>query len=280
MLFDASLQQPFVGFGWGQLASANFLVIENYPGQPGLFTQSHNLILDLILWNGYPLGLLAVAVLAWWLWKAGSFVRDFSQLHLMAFVLVLGIHAMLEFPLQYAFFLLPFGLIVGALHTSLGFRTVLKSKKWIHIVISLLSIIVLAITIRDYFRVETSFYGLRFEHRKIETDIPSTPPNVVALTQFRDYLLFARNVPRSGLNASDLGWMIDVVNTIPSAHIIYKLAANLAMNGRLSEAAHWLAIICKTMAAPNCQAMRETWETEALANKGMADVTWPEEFSP
>ena len=279
MLAQASLLHPFFGFGWGQLASANFLVIENFPGQPGLFTQSHNLILDLILWNGYPLGLLAVAVLAWWVRKVVLCTQSFSQMHLIAFVSVLGTHAMLEFPLQYAFFLLPFGLIVGALHSSLGFRPICRTKKWVPVFIAIASTIVLAITIRDYFRVETSFYGLRFEHRKIATNIPSTPPDVIALTQFRDYLIFARNVPRSDVNSDELQWMIDTVNTIPSAHIMYKLALNLAMNKRPVEAQHWLTNMCKTMPSPNCQAMRLSWEQEALQNRGFADVTWPEEFS-
>jgi hypothetical protein len=279
MLLDASLQQPLFGFGWGQLARANFLVIENYPGQPGLFAQSHNLILDLFLWNGYPLGLLAIALLVWWLGKVVSLARNFGQLHLLAFVLVLGTHAMLEFPLQYAFFLLPFGLVAGALHTSLKFKWVCQCRRWIYIAISIASVVVLAITIRDYFRVETSFYGLRFESKRIVTDIPSTPPDVIALTQFRDYLIFARNVPRSGLDGDELRWMIDTVNTIPSALTMYKLAENLALNGRPDEAKHWLARMCKTMPQPNCQALRVSWETEALANVGIAAVPWPEEFS-
>lgn len=278
MLFDASLQRPLTGFGWGQLASANFLVIENYPGQPGLFTQSHNLILDLILWNGYPLGLLAVAVVGWWVWKVLSLARSFSQIHLVALVVILGTHAMLEFPLQYAYFLLPFGLVAGALHTSLGFQPVFKSKQWIQIAVAATCVLVLAITIRDYFRVETSFYGLRFENRKIVTDIPSTPPDVIALTQFRDHLLFARNMPQGNVDSHELNWMVDTVTTLPSAHIMYKLAANLALNQRPDKSQKWLLRLCKTTPAPNCQAMKLTWEKESLVNSEMAAVDWPEAF--
>lgn len=279
MLLDASSHQPFFGFGWGQLASANFLVVENYPGHPGLFTQAHNLFLDLILWNGYPLGLLIATLIFWWVWKAISLVRSFEQLHLLAFVMVLGTHAMLEFPLQYAFFLLPFGLVVGALHTSLGFKTIYQGRKWIHVAVSIVAAGVLTITIRDYFRVETSFYGLRFEHRKIQTDIPSTPPDVIALTQFRDHLRFARNVPRSGVDADELRGMIDIVNTLPSSLVMYKLAANLALNERPVEARQWLVRICKTMPDVNCKAMKVLWEKEGLAHAGIAAVQWPEEFS-
>lgn len=278
MLFDASLQRPLAGFGWGQLASANFLVIENYRGQPGLFTQSHNLILDLILWNGYPLGLLAVAVVAWWVWKVLSLARSFSQIHLVAFVMILGTHAMLEFPLQYAFFLLPFGLVAGALHTNLGFQPVFKNKQWVQIAIAALTTFFLVITVRDYFRVETSFYGLRFENRKIVTYIASTPPDVIALTQFRDHLLFARNVPRDNLESRELSWMVDTVTTLPSAHVMYKLAANLALNQRPDEAQKWLLRMCKTSPAPNCQVMKLAWEKESLLNARMAAVDWPEEF--
>ena len=278
MLFDASLQRPLAGFGWGQLASANFLVIENYPGQPGLFTQSHNLILDLILWNGYPLGLLAVVVVGWWIWKVISLARSFSQIHLVAFVMILGTHAMLEFPLQYAFFLLPFGLVAGALHTNLGFQPVFKNKQWVQIAIAALAMLFLAITIRDYFRVETSFYGLRFENRKIVTDIPSTPPDVIVLSQFRDHLLFARNVPRGNVESRELNWMVDTVTTLPSAHVMYKLASNLALNQRTDEAQKWLLRMCKTAPAPNCQVMKLSWEKESLLNARMAAVDWPEEF--
>lgn len=277
MLLEASMLEPFLGFGWGQVGAASLLVAVNFPGHAGLFAQAHNIFLDLVLWNGYPLGLLLVALICWWAWKAISLVRSFEQLHLLAFVTVLGTHAMLEYPLQYAFFLLPFGLMVGALQTSLGFEAIFKGQKWIRLVIAVMAAIALTITVRDYFRVETSFYGLRFEHRKIQTDIPSTPPNVIALTQFRDHLKFARNVPRTGVPPRELAWMIDTVNTMPSALVIYKLAANLAMNERPVEAKEWLVRLCKTMAAVNCSAMKIQWEQEGMGSSEIASVQWPQE---
>jgi len=279
MLLDASLKQPFFGFGWGQLDIANFLVTESHPVVFGLYSQSHNLFLDLILWNGYPVGLIAIVLLIWWVWTVIRLASSFEQMHLIAFVMVLGTHAMLEFPLQYAFFLLPFGLIVGALHTSLGFKFVCQRRNWIQASISIVAVIVLAVTINDYFRVERSFYGLRFENKHIPTNIPSTPPDVIALTQFRDYLKFARNVPRSGVDAHELNWMIDTVNAQPSALVMYKLAANLALNKKPTEARQWLVRICKTTQDPNCAYMRQTWKAESIANVDIAAVTWPEEFA-
>jgi hypothetical protein len=269
MFIHASYQQPFFGFGWGPLAGASFLVVEQYPGQPGLFLQAHNLILDIILWNGYPLGLLIVSIILWWVWRACTLMRTFGQLHLLAFLVVLGTHAMLEYPLQYAIFLLPFGLVVGVLHVDLGMEVVCEGRPWQWASLLLIAALALFVTIKDYFRVENSFYGLRFESKKIKTDIPSAPPEVFALTQFRDHLLLARNIPQSGLSTSDLRWMTDTVNTLPSYLVMYKLAANLALNGRAEDARHWQIRICKTMAAGNCSNMRETWKKDAANNPAM-----------
>ena len=279
MLLDAASRRPLFGFGWGPLARANFLVIDDYSQQvQGIFTYSHNLILDLILYNGYPVGLAVAAVLGWWFWRALRSAADFADFSLIAFVLILGTHAMLEFPLQYAYFLLPLGLIVGALNTSLGFRPVLiASSNWANIGFLIVAAAALSITIRDYLRVETSFYGLRFEQRKIVTTIPSAPPEVLVLTQFRDYLIFARNVPRSGLDPRELNWMRELVNTIPSAHIMYKLAANLAMNEQPEEARAWLRRLCKT--TPSCESIRKVWEAESKSNRQLAAVPWPVEYA-
>ncbi|MFZ2217988.1 MAG: Wzy polymerase domain-containing protein [Rhodoferax sp.] len=278
MLFDASLHKPFFGFGWGQLANANFLVIENYPQQGGLFNQSHNLILDIILWNGYPLGLIAVSILGYWVFKVFTHPRDFKQIHLISFIAILGIHSMLEYPLHYAYFLLPFGIFVGAINTSLKIGVIGSKNTIFYLLICIISTITLAITIRDYFIVEKSFYGLRFENRKISTDIPSTPPNVIVLTQFYDYLKFARNIPQNNVKPDTLKWMSDTVNAMPSALVMYKLAENLAMNKQPDEAKKWLLRICKTTPDPNCQVMRGTWTTMALENTEIAAVSWPEDF--
>lgn len=275
MLLDASLMQPLFGFGWNQLAQANFLVIENYPPLPAIFSQSHNILLDIILWNGYPIGLILIFIFIWWVWKLFISTKSFEQLHLIAFIVILGVHAMLEFPLQYAYFLFPFGLAVGVLQSNLSSRIIWKGKKWLDYLILMLCITVLVITTRDYFLVETSFYGLRFENKNIATDIPKTPPDVIALTQFRDHLTLARNVPRSGVGDAKLQWMTDTVNTLPSALIMYKLAVNLALNDKPEDAEKWLMRMCKTMPSVNCDTFQLSWNADAKSNQKMARVLWP-----
>ena len=193
----------------------------------------------------------------------------------MSFLLVLGTHAMLEYPLQYAYFLLPAGLVMGCLNVSLSFRTFPAIGKWFSGALLLLAAGVLAITIRDYFRVETSFYGLRFEQRKIEAPFPRTPPEVVSLTQWHDYILFARIEPRAGMPQKDLDWMRGLVATVPSAYLMYRFAAMLALNGQPQEAQVWLKRIMVTTPSDQWEAVKAQWGKLSSEHEQIAKVPWP-----
>lgn len=280
IFINASLEQPVWGFGWGQLTRAYFLLVGNYPDRSGLFSQSHNLLLDIILWNGYPIGLLLISVLIWWTWKVITSIHNFHQIHALAFVMVLGTHAMLEFPLQYAYFLLPFGLMVGSIQSSIGLKTIWNEKKWMNLILSAIAISMLSITVRDYFRAETSMYGLRFQHYKIQTTIPATPPDVLALTQFHDSILFARNTPKRYLKPEELQWMRDTVNAMPSPLLIYKLIVNLALNHHPEEAEHWIVILRKTSPEISFEDMRKLWDVSVLSMPELAAVKWPISMMP
>ncbi|MFY8043270.1 MAG: Wzy polymerase domain-containing protein, partial [Rhodoferax sp.] len=116
-LSEASLLSPWAGYGWGQIISANFAVAENFQGNFGLFAQSHNGVLDLVLWNGYVLAAIIMAVVIVVCVQTYRRNKSLVELHYVGFLIVLGVHSMLEFPLHYAYFLLPFGLIVGILQS-------------------------------------------------------------------------------------------------------------------------------------------------------------------
>jgi hypothetical protein len=123
--------------------------------------------------------------------------------------------------------------------------------------------------------VETSFYGLRFEYYKIKTDIPAIPPNVFALTQLRDNIILARNKPSENIDVKSIQWMIDTVYAMPSSLNIYKLATNLVMNDRISDAQKWIERLCKTNSQASCHEMQTVWENAAISNPKMSNIRWP-----
>jgi O-antigen ligase len=117
---------PWFGVGFGEF---NFAwTLTPFPGRPvAFFDHTHNLPLQLIVEMGIPLGLLVIGLLLFALYCALRNVmpqpdRDPSlppQMSSAAFMIVLmiGLHSLLEYPLWYAYFLLPtafaFGLCLG-----------------------------------------------------------------------------------------------------------------------------------------------------------------------
>lgn len=273
-LIEAASLRPWFGFGWGQAGHAQFLMHIDQLIDGGTLQSAHNLVLDLVLWSGIPIGLLVSAVLTRWVWIAIRRVADVFQVMMLLFLAVLTIHAMLEYPLQYAYFLLPAGMMLGALNSSLNFRVFLNLPKWTGVVSILVVSFVLIVTIRDYMRVETSFYGLRFEQRKIQTDIPATPPDVLVLTQWFDYLTFVRMDPAQVHDDTTIMWADNLVKTMPSALGIYKLAAMMAFAGRADEAQHWQRVLCKVNLQEQCLNMKNAWATDAKKYPLMAATPW------
>ncbi|MET0333057.1 MAG: Wzy polymerase domain-containing protein [Rhizobacter sp.] len=109
---------PWLGVGWGEFNFAWSLT--PFPDRPGaFFDHTHNLPLNLLVELGIPLGMLVLALLTWSLWKAFVACRITPKPHVTmvraAFVMVLMmvVHSMLEYPLWYAYFLLPTAFALG-----------------------------------------------------------------------------------------------------------------------------------------------------------------------
>ena len=119
-------QHPWWGVGWGEFNLAWSLT--PFPHRPvAFFDHTHNLLLQWAVELGLPLAALMTALMSWALWcawRAGcnqvAVDRDQAVLLRSACVMVLLVvwHSLLEYPLWYAYFLLPaafaLGLCLGA----------------------------------------------------------------------------------------------------------------------------------------------------------------------
>jgi O-antigen ligase len=115
---------PWAGVGFGEF---NFAwTLTPFPGRPvAFFDHTHNLPLQFLVELGIPLGLLVIALMLWALWVAlrGALptAREVDAapgqalLRPAAFAMVLLIlgHSLLEYPLWYAYFLLPAAFAFG-----------------------------------------------------------------------------------------------------------------------------------------------------------------------
>ncbi len=113
---------PWVGVGFGEF---NFAwTLTPFPGRPvAFFDHTHNLPLQLAVELGLPLAAPVLALLLWALWgnlrqalRAPSATDgEPGGVHRAAFVIVLMVllHSLLEYPLWYAYFLLPAAFAFG-----------------------------------------------------------------------------------------------------------------------------------------------------------------------
>ena len=110
--------QPWAGVGFGEFNLA--WTLTPFPGRPtAFFDHTHNLPLQLAVELGLPLALLVMGLLLWPLgraavraWRVDGDVGGARRCALMM-VLMIGLHSMLEYPLWYAYFLLPAAWALG-----------------------------------------------------------------------------------------------------------------------------------------------------------------------
>ncbi len=111
-------QYPLTGVGWGEFNLA--WTMTPFPDRPtAFFDHTHNLPMQLMVELGLPLSVLVMALLGWALLRAFAATRSATGMQAVALrcafmmVLTIGLHSLLEYPLWYAYFLLPTALFLG-----------------------------------------------------------------------------------------------------------------------------------------------------------------------
>lgn len=220
MLAGAVKASPFLGYGLGNAAIANFEVIDNYPRQWNLFTaHSHNLILEFFIWFGIPLGLLFsiqfIAIVSKHFFYG---MRRGNQIA-ASILLPITTHAMLEFPLHYAYFLIPFGYLVGVLWE--GKR--LSRNMYIFPLFSFLICFFGIGIFREYIDLEEKYMNQRFYLHNFSN---SENQNVIS-SKYLDIPTSNFNfMTKNSLNKDDIEEMEQLVKIYPSYRNLYLLCNN------------------------------------------------------
>jgi hypothetical protein len=183
-------------------------------------------------------------------------------------------HAMLELPLHHAYVLLPFGLVMGALDQRLGIAPILQLPRAFAMLLWVTAFVLLSLIVRDYMRVERSYQALRFEWARIKSP-PAEIPDVLLLSQWRDFVGFVKQEPAKGLDEAELESLRRIAALNPGAATLQKLAVVLALNGRSDEAALWLRRMCNTAPKSQCELVRKAWLIDAKTTPEIAAVRWP-----
>lgn len=277
MFYNAIIKKPWLGYGVNQTATAHTSVAADGPPLGGNFTYAHNLLIDLLLWCGIPLGTLIFTMCVVWLWRRIRSVTNSDQIIAVMSIVIVANHAMFEMPLYYAYFLLPIGMIAGVLNVQTGATRVLSTPAWLTWFIWAIGGLLLALVIRDFMRVEPVYDSLTQERQNIQVKRPDVP-DVLLLSQWRTYFEMARFEPKANLSKDKIQELRDFAYLYPSSFHSYTMAATMALNGQPEEAKLWLTRLCKMSPIHHCEAYRAWWEKQSLSRLEFAGVAWPTEL--
>ncbi|MCI4430640.1 MAG: O-antigen ligase C-terminal domain-containing protein [Burkholderiales bacterium] len=277
IFWDALMRSPWFGYGWNQISNAQFAVAVDHPAIGRWAGHSHNLVLDLLLYNGLPLGLLLCAVLARWFWQRVTECRSAESWCLLLALFALFLHALLEFPLHHTFFLLPAGLMMGFLEGSASSgRPALAGSKWTLILPTAGLAVLTAATGLEYLKAEEALRDLELTARHIGPAANQLPR---ADWYFVDgWAAYHRAVTvtiDSSLSAADYANLGKVAPRYTYPVILERYAKAAVLRGDRRTAQHVLLHSCKVHPVHVCQGMQSRWLALQKTDPAVRAVDFP-----
>lgn len=275
LFLNAVFERPWFGYGLRDVLSAQWEVADQFPTLQGSYAHSHNLFIDILIWFGLPLGLCICVYLTWLIIFYACSVSDAKEAILVMFLGVIGIHAMLELPLHYAYFLLPTGLVVGFLNARFKVVAILRTPQWSLVGLYLVTLSLFIFIVKDYVAIEEGFRRVRLERALNGATKISPPADVILLTHLKERIRYIRYEAHAGMTEQEINWSISMAELEPGVGI-FKAAKALALNKRPEHAHVLLKKMCKMSDDNFCNIAQRVWANEGLTQPDIAVVVWPE----
>jgi len=271
----AIADRPWFGYGWNQSVQAHVELIDAIPSIHTTVQHAHNVVLDLLLWNGVPIGLLLIAALTLWSWRRWRVAKSSEQRLVLLALALFAVHAMLELPHAYAFFLLPVAVMAGTLNAMPSTGAELSVPRWLVALVFLVQFSLLGLIVDEYRRIERISASARMDAAGIYNPHPESVPRPVFLRFLQDALDNLRIRASAGMARSDIERMRHTLKRYPTIVGLSRFAQISAMNGRPDDAQKALSALCKLNTPAACQAAIERWKAVAAEHPEWPTIVVP-----
>jgi hypothetical protein len=235
------MNSPWYGYGWGQLNPAQLLNNTDYIAYP-VFGYSHNLFLDLLIWNGLILGSFFIFLILYFFVKLSLAVNKNNFL-LLSLLGPVAVHSMFEYPFAYAYFFLPFGFVLGGVYAQYYSEKNIQINRNIYYGAIFIFLSGLIAFLFDYKKIYDEYQLMRYENVQLESVKENRIElNSIFLNHISEYMWFTRYPISSTVSDSDLERMRMLVYRFPDRPILYKYIEILLMNQKEGEAKKILKI--------------------------------------
>lgn len=241
-------QSPWFGYGWNQTATAQIAGVTVFPGTTPV-NYAHNFVLDMLVWNGIPIGIFLTGVIGYWFFTRAKKVNRTEAVLAMCILLAVSIHSMLEYPFAYAYFLLTVGALVGVVEAcnqanenqQPSFKPLNKT-----LVGGVLAVWVVigSYFMYEYWLVEEDFRVARFESLKVgKTPAEYQVPHIRMSTQLAAMLNAVRRPPVPGMTEEELENLRQVALRFSYGPPTFRYALALGLNNDPAGAIQQMAVV-------------------------------------
>ncbi|MDE3738385.1 Wzy polymerase domain-containing protein [Pseudomonas resinovorans] len=219
------------GYGWNQVSTAQVAVSLIEP--VSMMTEhAHNIVLDMLIWNGPLLGLAAVALISFHFLRLASRSDSPEGFYAWLVIGLVFLHGMLELPLEYAYFLIPVGFLIGLIEAEQGVPELASLPRFLGGGVWMVGVLVLGLVWVEYRKLEDDYRLMRFETARIgDHRAGQSAPDVWLLSNLREFVRFARTEARPDMPAGELEWMRRVAHRYPYPPSLFRYSLALGLNG-------------------------------------------------
>lgn len=237
-------KKPLFGWGYHQFSLAHMNVIPDYD-KVLIATYSHNIFIDLACWFGVPFASLFAYIFLRWIRSALKGVLTFEAKFAFLFLLPFFIHALLEFPHAYLYFLIPVGLAVGSIVGSSSNAVLFSINKKYFSIFLVPIVLVGLLSIFEYFVVEEDFRLARFASVRVGSDPKGYQRReLILLSSLSELVDVVRMDPKPNtLINLDIARRVSL--TYPWRAVMVKYAMEARMNGELAEYDRQMVLLIK-----------------------------------
>jgi hypothetical protein len=242
--WQISLLHPWFGVGWYQFGPQQLMLGSAFP--ENIYSEhTHNIVMNFAVELGWPITIVLFGALGYWFCKT-CLRRSISKEAGFAalFLIATFIHSLVEYPLWYAYVLVPTALLMGLLHHEYFGSLKLVFPRLYVAAIVLTMTLGLVWTAIDFRNVHLGFRALGLELVKLRPIEGSTSkPRFTLFPHFYDFFRFAKTKEAEGMDPEEIAFMESVALRFGYDSVLIRMAAIYALNDRPVDALRTMLVL-------------------------------------
>lgn len=241
-------------------------------------TQAHNTVLDLLLMFGIPVGGAIAVGVVWLWWRAWHAAREPARLLAWLACTTMLVHALLEYPLHYGFFLWLLCLLLGHLAGTPGRTVALRRPVLVSVAWLMWAGLAAYPFWRGYVEVEKLYTVMR-QHgpQAVQAALPQAHPFSRALYPgLLDRLQWITRptTDMPSLTDEELTAMVQATRIYPLPALLWRTAVAYGYRGDAERSAWYGRRLCSMFDPSLCEAAAQEWPKLGNGRAGWPNLPW------